>query len=49
MQKTESPSPEQIKSKILQQVAKEVIAAKGASGAVGHSKGDHLSGVFVKE
>ena len=49
MQKTASPSPAQIKSKILEQVAAEVKAGKSERASVGHSKGDHLSGVFVKE
>ncbi len=39
-----------VKSRILRQVASEVKAAKGGRAAeVGYSKGDFLSGVFVKE
>jgi len=38
-----------IKSKIVRQIASEIRAAGGAvTTKVGHSKGNHLSSVFIK-
>jgi len=50
MKKKKNPRSSRVKSRILRQVASEVEAAKGGRSAeVGYSKGDFLSGVFVKE
>ena len=36
-----------VKSRILRRIASEIKAA-GGTASVGHSKGDHLSSVFIK-
>ena len=53
MRKKKTPRTAPIKSRILRQIASEVKTAKGGKDAdstkVGYSKGDFLSGAFVKE